>query len=398
MMESAEKYPFLYRLFLLIQQYDRKLGHRALGLKEYYALLEALNRGVGLADEVHFKKVCTLLWLKPHHDRERFDQLLEGGLQGFFREAGMDEERTGTGFPRTAAAGSGTQQAEKYPKSASAPQAAAEAGEAMQKGKEAALNEDSIIVSFENASPDKGEGQLKLDIEALTQDINRFHFQLKGNYFDLRFRQLQQGMRSMRRRERDEGRKRIDLEATLEKAARQGFLEDFVMRNGFRWLTDLFLLIDRGNSMAAFEPFSDELIAAADGDGNVQRVIVYFNEAPLDHLFLDKYRRETIAADRIAEAASQAVLILSDAGAATGKVEASRVELTVRFLARIRKHRVAWLNPMPRNRWEGTSAEYIALYVNMFSLDATELGNAVKFFKAKLKTKTLLDQYVQGTG
>jgi hypothetical protein len=50
---------------------------------------------------------------------------------------------------------------------------------------------------------------------------------------------------------------------------------------------------------------------------------------------------------------------------------------------------------MPRERWKDTSAEYIALYTNMFYLDPTELVNAVKIFKAKLRGDSLLEKYVQ---
>jgi hypothetical protein len=48
MMDPLHKYPLLYQLFLRLQQYDRHLGHKALGVKEYYALMEALNKGVGI--------------------------------------------------------------------------------------------------------------------------------------------------------------------------------------------------------------------------------------------------------------------------------------------------------------------------------------------------------------
>ena len=38
---------------------------------------------------------------------------------------------------------------------------------------------------------------------------------------------------------------------------------------------------------------------------------------------------------------------------------------------------VAWLNPMPRDRWSGTSARIVAGLVPMFPLEPEGLGHAV---------------------
>lgn len=73
------------------------------------------------------------------------------------------------------------------------------------------------------------------------------------------------------------------------------------------------------------------------------------------------------------------VLIVSDAGAARGHRHKERVFSTTETLFRIRQHTnlIAWLNPIPKERWEGTSAQIISLSVTMFQLDTEGLNNAI---------------------
>jgi uncharacterized protein with von Willebrand factor type A (vWA) domain len=87
------------------------------------------------------------------------------------------------------------------------------------------------------------------------------------------------------------------------------------------------------------------------------------------------------------------VLVISDAGAAKGYLNKGRVAATGfiqnkdgqyeldnnSFFSKLLSltKDVVWLNPMPRNRWKGTSAELIAQMpaVKMYSLhDSNRLG------------------------
>ncbi|WP_414579694.1 hypothetical protein [Anabaena sp. CCY 9402-a] len=65
-----------------------------------------------------------------------------------------------------------------------------------------------------------------------------------------------------------------------------------------------------------------------------------------------------------------AVLIFSDAGAARGGYSEERYELTREFITQLQHHvrYIAWLNPMPRKRWFGTTAGEIAHLVPMFEV------------------------------
>jgi uncharacterized protein with von Willebrand factor type A (vWA) domain len=65
------------------------------------------------------------------------------------------------------------------------------------------------------------------------------------------------------------------------------------------------------------------------------------------------------------------VLIVSDAGAARGSRRLERIGATTKLLGRLklRTRLLAWLNPMPQERWEGTSAHMISCLVRMFQMD-----------------------------
>lgn len=77
------------------------------------------------------------------------------------------------------------------------------------------------------------------------------------------------------------------------------------------------------------------------------------------------------------------VLIFSDGGAARGCYNSDRLELTEEFLKQF-KQRVrymAWLNPVPKSRWEGTTAGEISRSIPMFECDRIGLQNAIKVLR-----------------
>jgi uncharacterized protein with von Willebrand factor type A (vWA) domain len=74
------------------------------------------------------------------------------------------------------------------------------------------------------------------------------------------------------------------------------------------------------------------------------------------------------------------VLVFSDAGAARGTWNETRIEDTATFLYQLRllgAEQFAWLNALPPDRWQGTSAGVIAQFVPMFYLDGVGLARAI---------------------
>jgi hypothetical protein len=80
-----------------------------------------------------------------------------------------------------------------------------------------------------------------------------------------------------------------------------------------------------------------------------------------------------------------ATLIVGDAGAARGNCDPLRLLDTVAFLKAMRRRRlpVAWLNPAPRERWQATTAGYLARHVPQFPLDRPGLEQAVDVLRGR---------------
>jgi hypothetical protein len=83
---------------------------------------------------------------------------------------------------------------------------------------------------------------------------------------------------------------------------------------------------------------------------------------------------------------SSARAVSSDAGAARGYRAKERSRGTIRFLAQLRRYTtlIAWLNPMPKHRWVGNSAEIIAHSVPMFQMDNDGLSNAIDVVRGQV--------------
>ena len=181
----------------------------------------------------------------------------------------------------------------------------------------------------------------------------------------------------------------LDVEATIAQAGRQGFLLAPVYRRRRQNHAHLVLLLDQNGSMAPFHRFTRDLLETARDESTIRRVeAVYFHDLPTLHdqnttpgVHLDPHLTrpgdwDTLAAGWSPETAA---LIVSDAGAARGSWDIERVRLTARFLGWLRRltTNVAWLNPMPAERWAATTAEAVAHLIPMYPMDTEGLGRAI---------------------
>jgi len=181
----------------------------------------------------------------------------------------------------------------------------------------------------------------------------------------------------------------LDVEATIAQAERQGFLLAPVYRRRLRNHAHLVLLLDQNGSMAPFHRFTRDLLETARDESTIRRVeAVYFHDLPTLHdrnttpgVHLDPHLTRPGDWDTLAAGCSSetAALIVSDAGAARGSWDPERVRLTVRFLGWLRRltTNVAWLNPMPTDRWAATTAEAVAHLIPMYPMDTEGLGRAL---------------------
>jgi uncharacterized protein len=174
----------------------------------------------------------------------------------------------------------------------------------------------------------------------------------------------------------------LDVAATVDQAVHQGAFFKPVYRRRIRNHAHLLLLIDQDGSMVPFHRFTRDIVDTARYESTLGQVSVfYFHNISATKIYTDAHLTEPCALeDALSECSSDtSVLVISDAGAARGHLRSPRLLTTTELLSRLRRHtqRLAWLNPMPEERWAGTSAQIIAHLVPMFQMDPNGLSKAI---------------------
>jgi uncharacterized protein with von Willebrand factor type A (vWA) domain/WD40 repeat protein len=257
--------------------------------------------------------------------------------------------------------------------------------------------EEPSIEPIEAASP-----QLGLESKPEPEDEIQVGKAIRGSrfetdeYFPITHREMKQSWRYLRRMVREGGATELDLEETVRQISQQGLMLNLVLRPPRVNRAELLLLIDREGSMVPFHVLSRRLEETALQGGRLAKVGVYhFHNCPDNHLYNDPSRTEAMPIEAVLNAYSgvTGVLICSDAGAANGGFNPERVQLTEEFLERIKQRfrYVAWLNPMPIDRWERTSAESIARSVPMFEFSRQGLHQAIAILQGKLVPLSIKD-------
>ena len=135
--------------------------------------------------------------------------------------------------------------------------------------------------------------------------------------------------------------------------------------------------------MVPFHSLSRRLVETAQRGGRLGKAgVYYFSNCPVEYIYRDLHHQE---AEPMKDAFAQlrkdrtVVLIFSDAGAARGGFNSERIELTEAFLNQLKQHvrYIAWLNPVPRSRWLGTTSSEIANLIPMFEVSRRGLQDAV---------------------
>jgi uncharacterized protein with von Willebrand factor type A (vWA) domain len=148
------------------------------------------------------------------------------------------------------------------------------------------------------------------------------------------------------------------------------------------------LFIDQGGSMVPFHRFTRDMVETACYESTLEQVYVfYFHNVPAEHVYLDPYRTKPIELRQALAQCSDdmSVLIVSEAGAARGYRRRERIRDTTAFLSQLgrRTSLVAWLNPMPVDRWPGTSAQIIAYLAPMFQMGPDGFSNAIDIVRGQ---------------
>jgi uncharacterized protein with von Willebrand factor type A (vWA) domain len=208
-------------------------------------------------------------------------------------------------------------------------------------------------------------------------------------YLPVTRRQMKQSWRYLRRMVREGPPTELDVDATVQDIGRRGLLLTPVFRARRVNRAEVLLLVDQDGSMVPFHSLSQRLVETALQGGRLTRASVYyFHNCPVGALFHDPFFQSADAIDQVLQAVSSdyaGVLIVSDGGAACGSWNPHRLQLTEQFLQHTyqRVRYLAWLNPMPQDRWANTTAGAIASQVPMFEFNRTGFDAAISVLRGQ---------------
>jgi len=191
------------------------------------------------------------------------------------------------------------------------------------------------------------------------------------------------------RRPRPEGPADIlDIAATVEQVARSGFFLAPVYRRREVNYAHLLLLIDQGGSMEPFHRFGRDLVETAKQSSMLTQIdVCYFHNVPTTHVYRDSHLTQPVklAALQSLCDSETSVLIFSDAGAARGFQRMERVRATTQLLAQLQQYTalIGWLNPMPAERWEQSSAQMIAYLTAMETINKDGFSNLIEIVRGQ---------------
>ncbi|MEZ2232599.1 CoxE [Microcoleus sp.] len=349
-----------------------------LGIGEYKLLLEALQKGFGTSDRTSLYRLCKTLWVKSAEDKRLFDYHFELIVKESQEAIPAIPEKTAKSAPETEDSGI----------IETAPQLTEQTSE----GILSAPHPELIEAIEDEVQAAKAVMQATNKYEAISDR----QFILTSEYFPVTRRQMKQSWRYLRRPVREGPPVELDVEATVNQIGRQGILLSPVLVPRRINRSQLLLLIDRDGSMVPFHDLSQRLAETAVRGGRLGNAgIYYFQNCPVDYLYHDPYQLEAEKIDRLLanlRPEKSAMLIFSDAGAARGGYSEERVELTAAFLQQIKAkvRYVAWLNPMPESRWEGTTAGKVARLVPMFEMARRGLQDAIGLLRGKSQSSVFL--------
>ncbi|PAX58301.1 hypothetical protein [Brunnivagina elsteri] len=229
------------------------------------------------------------------------------------------------------------------------------------------------------------------------REMKRPRYMLLTEYFPVTRRQMKQCWRYLRRPVRQGVPTELDMEATVAKIGREGILLQPVMIPPRTNRTDLVLLIDQEGSMVPFHDLSRQLVETAERGGRLRTTnVFYFHDYPDEYLYRHPAMLDAKPISEILEEIGErtAVLIISDAGAARGNFDQERVDNTKVWIEELQQsvRYFAWLNPMPSECWQQTTAGEIARFVPMFEMSFQGMNAAISVLRGRYIVLKELDE------
>lgn len=362
-----------------------------LGVDEYELLLKSLMAGFGLPDRKALARLCKMLWVKSVEECLIFDE--------YFQKF-IDEE------PVQSLVTFEEPEPEKREEVTVSKPLHQERESVQELPKDGPIPESSVPTPVVDTQPKDEEAQVETveepeffadktlqigdEVQVFkAQQHHRIRFLLQSDYLPITARQMKQTWRTLRRPMREGPPVELDVEGTIKKVSREKFLLNPVLVPARVNRSQLVLLLDVDGSMVAFHSLGNRVKETAIRGGRLGRSqVYYFHNCPIEHVYGDRPFINAIPFESLLSQLSprhSGLLIFSDAGAARGGYSQERLEWTDIFLRAFqeRLRYQVWVNPVPQERWQGTTAEEIGKLIPMVECGRSGLQQAVKVLRGK---------------
>jgi uncharacterized protein with von Willebrand factor type A (vWA) domain len=420
------KASILYNLFTALRKEERLVAG---GIGEYLLLEEQLTREYELNNFEDFVFICELLLVKNKSEQTVFRSIInnwKADIEKYIIKQYDKIEKLKKRIPIAATPQTKTEAPAARTNLATSPDARArqqppveplatnrqntEAGVESQEKEEHAeeVGESEITFSLtDETAADQGVGKAIKPVDSgLPADPDK-QFLLGNEYFPVANRSLRQNWRTLKNRQHVNEYGTVDLAATINEITRTGLFLDFQYRKKTTNLLSLFIFIDRGNSMIAFEAFGKELAESAFQSGlHLEIKPWYFHDVPdkvgekkaSDYLLFNEEETEAKTLAQLFMNLNKkniVTLVYGDAGALSPGdygLQKEREKNTIEFLRYLLRNTAytAWLNPAPRHRWQHTMAETVSNAfpeAGMFEANGTGFEQAINALRGKITIK-----------
>lgn len=398
----------LLDFFVALAEYDKQsLGRQAQTLDEYLPALTMLDRGYGLLSKEDLYDLCKTLWFKPYHSEKAFSEIFEtylGNLiQAILKKAAaakkaQEEALTPNDKKETLDDKTGANE-KTTPNEQSEEEPATEGNEEDEPEDEKVADEPKgekhttpeqrmhrVLFKYQLSETEEVAKETEISYQDIKQQIYKKNYVLRGKYFDLKSRLLQQSFQLIRDVVQEGRKDQIDWESTIAKIAKDGFFGEVVMKASEKIRSGLTILVDYEGSMVAFNDLTEMMVQSLQDYVGKKTQVFYFQNCPVDYVYEKKDRTKAKSLKQFIEGKPRTIIIVSDAGSARGHYNQERLQETKDFLKNMQKHRMVWLNPMPENRWKDTTADYIRNHITMYPMTQTGFVHAIKALKHTHRT------------
>lgn len=354
----------LYRLFARLREAGLNLG-----MEEY--LLALKLAGLTIQDKEHLRRLLRHLWVTSRDESLTFDT----HYNRFFTDYYWPEK----------------------------PRVGEEEDQVTQKGPSEPYDpgQDDITQAFsgegggepapEASSPETSPAAASIRRKELFPPAQapQRQFVLTPTFSPVSGRELGQNWKYLRAWKEGRPGRELDIPAVVREVSRRGFfIRPHYLPEKVNAI-QLILMVDRGGSMVPFHPLSDQISRSALHLGKLRKEnLLYFHDQPSGPLYRNpRLLHEVEGKEWMAELSPRAtaVMIFSDGGAARGSFSDERVYDTFRFFDKLspRIHRLAWLNPVPEERWRQSSAGFIKEFCPMFEANRQGMKAAIDYLLGK---------------